>query len=80
MDTSCKIHTLEDDCKYVEIDNIENEGVKYLLLSQDINPTNICLRKTVKDENDIEKYALLSSKEFDIIYEKLLEKNKNLFE
>lgn len=80
MDTTCIIHTLEDDCKYIEIDNIENEGIKYLLLSQDINPTNICLRKIIKNENETEKYALLSSKEFDTIYEKLLEKNKNLFE
>ena len=45
MDTTCKIHTLEDDCKYVEIDNIEIDGTIYLLLSQDVNPTNICLRK-----------------------------------
>lgn len=80
METTCNIHILEDDCKYIEIDNIEIENVKYLLLSQDINPTNICLRKIVKDENNIEKYALLSSKEFDNAYEKLLEKNKNLFE
>lgn len=80
MDTTCKIHTLEDDCKYVEIDNIEIDGTIYLLLSQDVNPTNICLRKIKKDENDLEKYALLSSKEFDNVYEKLLEKNKNLFE
>lgn len=80
METTCNIHVLEDDCKYIEIDNIEIENVKYLLLSQDINPTNICLRKIVKDENNIEKYALLSSKEFDNAYEKLLEKNKNLFE
>lgn len=80
MDTTCNIHTLEDDCKYIEIDNIEIDGTIYLLLSQDVNPTNICLRKIKKDENDIEKYALLSSKEFDNVYEKLLEKNKNLFE
>ena len=80
MDTTCNIHTLEDDCKYIEIDNIEIDGIKYLILSQDINPTNICLRKIIKNENEVEKYALLSSKEFDNVYEKLLEKNKNLFE
>ena len=80
METTCNIHVLEDDCKYIEIDNIEIDNIKYLLLSQDINPTNICLRKIEKDENNIEKYALLSSKEFDNVYEKLLEKNKNLFE
>ena len=80
METTCNIHILEDDCKYIEIDNIEIENEKYLLLSKDKNPTNICLRKIVKYENNIEKYALLSSKEFDNAYEKLLEKNKNLFE
>ena len=80
METTCNIHILEDDCRYVEIDNIEIEGTKYLLLSQDINPTNICLRKIGKDELENDKYALLSSKEFDNVYEKLLEKNKNLFE
>ena len=80
MDTTCNIHILEDDCRYIEIDNIVVNEIKYLLLSQDINQTNICLRKIVKDEQNNEKYALLSSKEFDNIYEKLLEKNKNLFE
>lgn len=80
MDTTCNIHILEDDCRYIEIDNIVVNEIKYLLLSQDINQTNICLRKIVKDEENNEKYALLSSKEFDNIYEKLLEKNKNLFE
>ena len=80
MDTTCNIHILEDDCRYIEIDNIVVNEIKYLLLSQDINQTNICLRKIVKDEENNEKYALLSSKEFDEIYEKLLEKNKNLFE
>ncbi|MBQ7790448.1 MAG: hypothetical protein IJ399_04215 [Bacilli bacterium] len=80
MDTTCNIHILEDDCRYIEIDSIVVNEIKYLLLSQDINQTNICLRKIVKDEENNQKYALLSSKEFDEIYEKLLEKNKNLFE
>ena len=80
MDTTCNIHILEDDCRYIEIDSIVVNEIKYLLLSQDINQTNICLRKIVKDEENNQKYALLSSKDFDEIYEKLLEKNKNLFE
>lgn len=80
MDATCNIHILEDDCRYIEIDSIVVNEIKYLLLSQDINQTNICLRKIVKDEENNQKYALLSSKEFDEIYEKLLEKNKNLFE
>ena len=80
MDTTCNIHILEDDCRYIEIDSIVVNEIKYLLLSQDINQTNICLRKIVKDEENNLKYALLSSKEFDNVYEKLLEKNKNLFE
>ena len=80
MDVTCKIHILEDDCRYIEIDNLIENNIEYLLLAQDINPTNICLRKIEELENGNKHYVLLKSKEFDEIYTKFLEKNKNLFE
>ena len=79
MQTSYNIHTLEDNYNYIEVDILEENNSKYLLLAQDINPSNICIRKIILKE-DGEYYDKLSSKEFDQIYEKFIEKNKNLFE
>ena len=30
MDTTCNIHILEDDCRYIEIDSIVVNEIKYL--------------------------------------------------
>ena len=75
-----KLHILEDNFRYLEVDTLNENNTQYLLLAQEENPSNICLRKIVTKENENQYYEKLNSQEFDEIYEKFIQKNKNLFE
>lgn len=79
MEVTYKIHILEDDYRYIEIDSITNEQTQYILLAQEDNLSNICLRKIILD-NEEKFYKRLSSKEFNDMFTKFFEKNKSLFE
>lgn len=78
METTYKIHILEDNERYMQIDSIVNNDVEYILLSQETNPSNICLRKIINQDN-LEYYSRLSTKEFNEMFLKFQEKTKNLF-
>ena len=41
MEVTYKIHILEDDYRYIEIDSITNEQTQYILLAQENNLSNI---------------------------------------
>ena len=75
----CNIYTLEDGFEYELIDTLEHDGTKYYLLSEVDNDKNICIRKII-EENTLEYFSLLNDEEFDIIYEKFVEKNKDFIE
>ena len=52
---------LEDGQNYIVVNKMNHNGVKYLLLSEENNSRNICIRK-VEKENYL---SLLSEEEFD---------------
>ena len=79
MQVNYKIHVLEDEYRYIEVDSIINEQNEYILLAQETNLSNICLRKIINENNE-QFYSKLSSKEFNDIFSRFLEKNKQLFE
>lgn len=78
MEITYKIHILEDNERYIQIDSIINNDIEYILLSQETNPTNICLRK-ITNQDELEYYSRLSTKEFNEMFLKFQEKTKNLF-
>lgn len=80
MQVTYKVHILEDNYRYLEVDTMNENGIEYLLLAQETNPSNICLRKIQTRENNYQYYGRLSTKEFFEMYDKFIEKNKNLFE
>ena len=77
MQVNYKIHVLEDEYRYIEVDSIINEQNEYILLAQETNLSNICLRKIINENNE-QFYSKLSSKEFNDIFSRFLEKNKQL--
>jgi hypothetical protein len=79
MQVNYKIHVLEDEYRYIEVDSIINEQNEYILLAQETNLSNICLRKIINENNE-QFYRKLSAKEFNDIFSRFLEKNKQLFE
>lgn len=78
MPVTYKVHILEDNSRYIQIDSITDEGIEYILLAQETNPSNICFRKII-NENIFQYYGRLTTKEFNEIFVKFQEKNKNLF-
>ena len=78
MPVTYKVHILEDNSRYIQIDSITDEGIEYILLAQEINPSNICFRKII-NEDIFQYYGRLTTKEFNEIFKKFQEKNKNLF-
>ena len=66
MPVTYKVHILEDNSRYIQVDSLIEEGIEYILLAQETNPSNICFRR-------------LTTKEFNEIFIKFQEKNKNLF-
>lgn len=71
-------YKLENGQFYNEIGKIEHDGVEYLLLSNENNSKDICIRKLEK-KNDKEYIGQLTKEEFKIIMEKFINKYKNLF-
>ena len=78
MPVTYKVHILEDNSRYIQVDSLIEEGIEYILLAQETNPSNICFRKIIK-ESIFQYYGRLSTKEFNEIFIKFQEKNKNLF-
>ncbi len=75
-----EIFTLEDNNEYELVDTIEEENNKYLLLSQMNNLNNIVIRRLVKDEDGEEYLERLEDNIFNVIFDKFIKKNKNLFD
>lgn len=78
MPVTYKIHILEDNSRYIQIDSLIENEIEYILLAQETNPSNICFRKII-NESIFQYYGRLSTKEFNEIFIKFQEKNKNLF-
>lgn len=78
MPVTYKVHILEDNSRYIQIDSLIENETEYILLAQETNPSNICFRKIIK-ESIFQYYGRLSTKEFNEIFIKFQEKNKNLF-
>lgn len=70
---------LENGIEYTEIDKLIYNNTEYLLLSNVKNVKDSCIRK-IEIEND-EQYIcrLEDEKEFDMILDLFMEKNKALF-
>lgn len=79
MQITYKVHILEDNSRYIQIDSINEEGIEYILLAQENNPTNICLRK-INNKDNFQYYEKLTTKEFNEIFIKFQNNYKNLFE
>ena len=78
MPVTYKVHILEDNSRYIQVDSIIQEGIEYILLAQETNPSNICFRKII-NESIFQYYGRLTTKEFNELFIKIQEKNKNLF-
>lgn len=78
MPVTYKVHILEDNSRYIQIDSLIENETEYILLAQENNPSNICFRKII-NESIFQYYGRLSTKEFNEIFIKFQEKNKNLF-
>ena len=78
MPVTYKIHILEDNSRYIQIDSLIENEIEYILLPQETNPSSICFRKII-NESIFQYYGRLSTKEFNEIFIKFQEKNKNLF-
>ena len=78
MPVTYKVHILEDNSRYIQIDSLIENETEYILLAQETNQSNICFRKIIK-ESIFQYYGRLSTKEFNEIFIKFQEKNKNLF-
>ena len=70
---------LENGVEYTEVDQLTYNEVRYILLSNVKNVKDSCIRK-ITIQNDEEFLCRLDSdKEFDMILDMFLEKNKALF-
>ena len=78
MPVTYKVHILEDNSRYIQIDSLIENEIEYILLAQETNPSSICFRKII-NESIFQYYGRLSTKEFNEIFIKFQEKNKNLF-
>ena len=80
MEVTYKVHILDDSYRYLEVDSVDNEGYEYLLLAEETNPSNICIRKIVIKDDNNQYYKKLKTKKFNKIFNMIIEKNKNLIE
>ena len=78
MPVTYKVHILEDNSRYIQIDSLIENETEYILLAQETNTSNICFRKII-NESIFQYYGRLTTKEFNEIFIKFQEKNKNLF-
>lgn len=72
-------YMLENGIEYTEIDNLEYNNNKYILLSNINNVKDSCIRKLVIEDNEEYIYRLEDDKEFDVVLNLFIEKNKALF-
>ena len=70
---------LENGDEYTEVDDLVYENTRYILLSNIDNVRDSCIRKIIIDNNLEYISELDNEKEFDVILNLFLEKNKVLF-
>lgn len=70
---------LENGIEYTEVDDLIYNNTKYLLLSNIKNVKDSCIRKISVENNEEYICRLDDDKEFDIILNLFIEKNKALF-
>ena len=45
MPVTYKVHILEDNSRYIQVDSLIEEGIEYILLAQETNPSIYVLEK-----------------------------------
>ena len=70
---------LENGIEYTEVDDLVYNDTKYILLCNIKNVKDSCIRKIEISENEEYLCRLKDEKEFDIILDLFMEKNKTLF-
>ena len=71
---------LENGVEYTEVDDLIYNDTKYLLLSNIKNVKDSCIRKISIEDNEEYICRLDDDKEFDIILNLFIKKNKALFD
>ncbi len=56
--------TLEDDLNYIIVDTLITKENKYLVLAQELDEENVCIRKIIKEDNKEFLIKLDSDEEF----------------
>ena len=74
-----KAYKLEDDNYYNEIDQVYYNDIKYMLLANENDISDICMRKMIIVDDE-EYISTLEDKEFNIVKEILINKNRALFD
>lgn len=72
-----KSYKLENDNYYNEIDQVYYNDIKYMLLANENDINDICIRKMIIIDND-EYISTIEEKEFNKVREILIDKNKGL--
>ena len=72
-----KSYKLENDNYYNEIDQVYYNNIKYMLLANENDINDICIRKMIIIDND-EYISTIEEKEFNKVREILIDKNKGL--
>lgn len=72
-----KSYKLENDNYYNEIDQVYYNDIKYMLLANENDINDICIRKMIIIDND-EYISTIEEKEFNKVREILIDKNKDL--
>jgi len=69
---------LEDNSEYIVVDKVKENETNYLLLiNKNESDSDICLVKEVKNEGNIILSAVTDANEFDQIFTKLSQNNKD---
>lgn len=72
-------YKLDSGNSYNEISSVIYEGDKYLLLSNEEDYKDICLRKVIYENNEM-FLTKLTQEEYDEVIKLLIDKNKDLFQ
>lgn len=70
---------LENGVEYTEVDELIHNNTRYILLSNANNVKDSCIRKIEIEDNEEYMCRLDSDKEFEMILDLFMEKNKTLF-
>ena len=74
-----EVVVLENGIEYIEVDKVDYNNYKYILLSNVNNVKDSCIRKIVI-ENDMEVlHGIVDDDEFDIVLDLFIKQNKALF-